>query len=126
MSSPGSVKDEIAVILCSLGQQQQQQQQHQDMAMDSQAHDDPAQAQRKPKGRGRRKSDPGLDSDAKKMLRMEGNRQAAKRCRERRKTYILQLETRLRQLEDMNANLAVEINELRRPCISGEENDGKP
>lgn len=116
------IKDEIAVILCSLSQRP---------VLDSvnvpnigKEATPKRMGTKKTGGRPRKNSETGIDAESKRLLRMEGNRQAAKRCRERRKSYILQLENRLRQLEDMNANLVTEISSLQGTVGPGVENVG--
>jgi len=104
----GCSNDEVAVILCSLSQQNQRYAK----ANAPDSNEPRARKGLKP-GRSRKNSDPNLDPEVRRMMRMEGNRQAAKRCRERRKSYIMQLEIRSKLLERLNAGLAREIKLLQ-------------
>ena len=48
----------------------------------------------------------------KKQNKMEGNRQAAQRCRQRKKIYIAALEMRVTELERLNAMIEVELKRI--------------
>ncbi|CAJ0756173.1 14127_t:CDS:1, partial [Entrophospora sp. SA101] len=51
--------------------------------------------------------------DGKRAMRLERNRVAAKECRERKKSYILNLESKATRLEQENANLHRMVQEMK-------------
>ncbi|RIA97229.1 hypothetical protein C1645_752805 [Glomus cerebriforme] len=53
-----------------------------------------------------------MSEDERQKHRLERNRDAAKRCRNRKKEYVLNLESKLTRLEEENAKLRREILEL--------------
>jgi hypothetical protein len=55
-----------------------------------------------------------LPLQVKKQGKMEGNRQAAQRCRQRKKIYITALEMRVAELEKLNALIEIEIKRIHR------------